>query len=178
MLVISFNPHKNHWSGHYFIILCPCFTEEKNYLKEWYSLAKVAEVMKLNSEQEVTAQHSDVRALLSHCAIASRRGENDTCVSRMYKCLVLSAENRQLLAISVTYLMFPAFSSSQWDASPPVGSLTAQLLTPDGAGPHGRCRTPWRPLPRGHLTGGSCGEASSGAAGSSVAVSYCWWPSW
>ena len=69
--------------------------------------------MKLNSEQEVTPQHSDVRALLSHCAIASRRGENDTCVSRMYKCLVLSAENRQLLAISVTYLMFPAFSSSQ-----------------------------------------------------------------
>ena len=51
--------------------------------------------------------------LFCHTAIASRRGENDTRVSRMYKCLVLSAENRQLLLISVTYLMFPAFSLSQ-----------------------------------------------------------------
>ena len=166
--------------------------------KKWYSLAKVAEVMKLNSEQEVKPERSDVRALLLHWVIASQWGKNDTCMSgciTVQCCLQKTGKCLSSLLLGWCFLFFCHLNEMrphQWAPSLPSSSrLTVQ------GWPHGHSRTPSLPLSRGlasysegcwqseralpcrlaHLTGRSGGEAS-GAVGSLMAVSYCWWLSW
>lgn len=148
--------------------------------KKWDSLAKVAEVMKLNSEQEIKPKCSDVRALVLHTELLPPSGVKMIRVCCI--CInVFSVAYRKtaMLIISVTWLMFSVFSSSRWDALtqwapslPGSSHLTAGLTTwplrtplLPLSWPHlysegcrrvgGRC-----PCRLAHLTGGSGGEAS------------------
>lgn len=65
--VILFNPHKNYWGGYHVIIFFnPVLWMRRTVSKRWYNLVQVAELIKLNSEQEFRSKCCDFRALLLH----------------------------------------------------------------------------------------------------------------